>query len=176
MSDNPQKIALALEPQKETFGLVPLMIILVEDLGWGSWLEAKEFVFDLKDVAPQVVWVDAGQQDEFELKLAAMEIGARVVSSEEAERIRIKNKPVRGTIDLQIRTRYSEINPEMIKDLKAKKLISGCRMGDNANEIFHWKDDRWYQDFHLTLFKESDVAQIEQLIGDHGYIVVDSSN
>jgi len=65
-----------------------------------------------------------------------------VGSKEEADRISIENKPIRGTIDLHIRTRNWEINSEMIKDLKAKNLISDYRMGDNADDIFHWKDDR----------------------------------
>jgi hypothetical protein len=69
------KVALALQPENETFGLIPLMIILVEDLECASWLEAKQFVFDLEDVAPQVVWVDAEQQGEFEGKLAGKGIG-----------------------------------------------------------------------------------------------------
>ncbi len=148
------------------------MKVLVTCLGEGKWLEAKQLVFDLAEVAPQVIWVEPAQQEELELKLADFDIRTRVVSKEEAERISIENKPVRGTIDLHIRTRDSEINSEMIKDLKAQKLISGYRTGDNANDIFHWKDDRWYQDFHLTIFKKEDIAQIESLIRDCGYIVV----
>lgn len=101
-----------------------------------------------------------------------MEIRTRAVSKEEADRISIENKPVRGTINLHIRTRDSEINSEMIKDLKAKKLISGYLTGDNADDIFHWKDDRWYQDFYLTIFKEADIAQIEPLISDSSYMIV----
>ncbi len=172
MSKDTSKTALALQPMAETFGYIPLMMAMREHLGIESWLELKEFAFDLEAVAPQVVWVENGEREAFEAKLTGMDIAAREVSKEEADRIKIENKPVRGTIDLHIRTRDSSINSEMIKDLKAQELISGCRMGENADGLFHWKDDRWYQDFHLTIFKESDIPQIESVIGDCGYIVV----
>ncbi|MAS96621.1 MAG: hypothetical protein CMO55_25815 [Verrucomicrobiales bacterium] len=168
----PEKIAFALEPLSEKFGRVPLIKVLSDHGCFSSLLEAKQFVLDLADVAPQVVWVCGEDRGSFEAKLGDLDIVSWEVSKEEAERICKENKPVRGSIDLRIRSRDRDIRSDMIKELKARKLISGCRMGEDANEIYHWKDDRWYQDFHLTIFKESDVAEIEDLIGSYGYVVV----
>jgi hypothetical protein len=176
MTDKSEKIALALEPQTQKFAFIPLMKALQENQVTDSWLEAKQITFDLAAIAPQVIWVDPSLLHALEKSLIDINIVAQVVSKEEAERISIENIPIRGTIDLHIRTRDSEIKPEMIEDLKTKRLISDYRKGNNANGIFHWKDDRWYQDFHLTIFRESDIAQINPLLSKYGYFIVQASS
>lgn len=167
-----EKVALALEPLSESFGQVPLMAILSEYECFPTLLEARDFILDLAAVAPQVVWVESKSMNAFEKALADLEIVSQVVTSDEAARITAENKPVRGTIDFAIRTRNHEIDTEMIRELKARKLSSGYRVAGNANEIFHWKDDRWFQDFYLTIFDEADIPAVVNLIENFGYLPV----
>ncbi|MDF1825971.1 MAG: hypothetical protein P1U68_15100 [Verrucomicrobiales bacterium] len=175
MIEQSKKVFLSLTPLSDNLSHIPLMKVLVDHQSHESLLTAKQFVLDLAAVAPQVVSVNRRKQESFEAELAGLEIMTQEISKEEADRISAEGLPVRGSVDLRIRTRDSQINSEMIETLKTRKLISDYRQGGNANGIFHWKDDRWYQDFHLAAFNESDIPQIEDLIGKDGYIVVRSN-
>ena len=69
----PEKIAFALEPLSEKFGRVPLIKVLSDHGCFSSLLEAKQFVLDLADVAPQVVWVCGEDRGSFEAKLGDLD-------------------------------------------------------------------------------------------------------
>ncbi|MGJ8657731.1 MAG: hypothetical protein ACSHX6_14885 [Akkermansiaceae bacterium] len=166
-----EKVALSLEPQGEIFGHVPLITVLRDHGVFDSLVEAKELIMDLVDLAPQVVWVEVGRRASFELELAGLDIAVCEVNKAEAERINVENRVVRGTIELRVRSRGG-VSSELIGRLKSEQLISGYRSGGNADGIYHWKDDRWYEDFLLTIFKEEDIDLIEALVREYYYIVV----
>lgn len=165
------KIPLTLEPLSEKFALIPVMMALKGHAVFDSWLAARDFVLDLELVAPQVVWLDAEQLELFQNTLADLGIITEQVSKETAEHIAIANKPDRGEVKIQIRTRGG-INQEMVSELKAQQLISHYQVGDNADGIYHWKDDRWYVDYYLYAFKQEDLFQIETLIKEYHYMIV----
>lgn len=170
MTPHNPKIALALEPTAQKFARIPLINLLSKFEVFDTLLEAKQLVLDLAEIAPQVVWVASTQKEAFELGLCDLGIAAKVVSEVEADRIRLANKPLRGTIDLQIRSRGG-LSEDMVKQLKADKLISGVRNGKDASGIYHWKDDRWYEDYHLIIFRNEDIPAIEKTLNHYGYIL-----
>ena len=165
------KTPLALQPLSEKFAFIPVMMALKDHAVFDTWLAARDFVFDLEMVAPQVVWVDAKRLESFQNTLADLDIITEQVSEKRAEHIAITNKPVRGEVKIQIRTR-GDMNEDMVSELKTQQLISHYQVGDSADGIYHWKDDRWYQDFYLYAFKKEDLPRIESFIKDFYYIVV----
>lgn len=170
MPDQDQQTALALTPTVEKFAHIPLLKLLAEYQVFETLVETRNWILDLAEIAPQVVFLPAELIPSFELSLCDLEIAAKVVSQQEAERIQIENKPLRGAIDLQVRSRGG-LSEEMVKQLKADQLISGSRKGKDASDIYHWKDDRWYEDYHLTIFKKDDIPTIEKILNSHGYIL-----
>src|SRR5690554_1333801 len=171
MTSQAAKIALTLKPLSEKFAFILVMVALQDHAVFNSWLAARDFVFDLEMVAPQVVWVESEQIESFQNTLADLDIITEQVSKDRAQHIAIANKPLRGEVKLQIRTR-GQMNEQMVRDLKAQQLISHYQVGGNADGIYHWKDDRWYQDFYLYAFKKEDLPQIEALIKGYYYMVV----
>lgn len=171
MTEQTTQIALALEPQSETLAAIPLIKALVEHRVSESLVEANKLALNLMDISPQVVWVTVDQIDAFKETMMGLLIETRVVTKEEADRISTENVPIRGTIDLRIRSR-GDLNDLMIKGLKEQKLISGYRKGEDANGIYHWKDDRWYQDWNLVIFNKTDITKIESIINGYGYSLI----
>ncbi|MCX7543896.1 hypothetical protein [Marinicella gelatinilytica] len=171
MTTQSPKIPLTIKPLSEKFAFIPVMMALKDYAVFDSWLAARDFVFDLQVTAPQVVWLDVEQLESFQNTLADINIITEQVSKETAEHIAMANKPIRGDVKIQIRTR-GEMNVELVIELKAQQLISHYQVGDNADGIYHWKDDRWYQDFYLYAFKKEDLPQIEALIKGYYYRVV----
>lgn len=172
MTSQAAKIALTLKPLSEKFAFIPVMVALQDHAVFNSWLAARDFVFDLEMVAPQVVWVESEQIESFQNTLADLDIITERVSKDRAEHIAVANKPIRGDVKIKIRTRDNGINEEMVRELKTQALISHYQVGGNADDSYHWKDDRWYQDFYLYAFKEKDLARIEALIKDFYYILM----
>lgn len=173
MSESSDKIALALMPDKPEFDQLKLMVCLCECFGNELWREYQDFAEDLAKAAPQVLRVSPEKREQLVSSISELGVEAREVSQEEANRIIMENKPKRGTIDLHIRTRDWQINEQMIDELTSQNLISGYRYEGNADNIYYWKDDRWYQDFKLKVFNSSDIPQIEEIIGKYCYILVD---
>lgn len=167
MNTSTERLALMLEPTVQPFTMVPVMIALKDHDVFDSWLAARDFVLDLDLVSPQVVWVQVDKSSALIKALAASDIKTSEISRMQAERIAIENKPVRGDIKVIIRMPGDEINQTMVEKLKSQKLISHTMRGDNADGLYHWKDDRWYQDYILFAFKAEDVPRIEKITKDY---------
>ena len=172
MSNQVPKIPLALEPSSKPIDRIALMKVLRDHLVFESWVAARDLTMDLEMLSPQVVWVNTAQLESFEAAVSDLKIVTQQVSKAQAEKIASENKPVRGDIKIQIRTRNHDISEEMVNTLKAQVMISHAQSGENANNLYHWKDDRWYQDFYLYAFRESDLPAIESLINGYYFFVV----
>ncbi len=167
-----QKIPLKLEPLSQPFPMIPLMSALKEHEVFDSWLAARDFIQDLDLIAPQVIWVRVEHLSSLEKVLADSEIMTQQVSAVEAKRIATENKPIKGDVKIQIRMQSEEINKELVGKLKEQKLISHTKSGGNADDIYHWKDDRWYQDYILFAFNKEDVRQIETIVSEYYCTVI----
>lgn len=172
MNDKPQTIPLALEPLTLPFAMVALMIVLKEHEVFDSWSAARDFVLDLDLIAPQVIWVQPKQLASLTKALADSDIMTQQVTEKQADRIALENKPLWGDVKIHIRMRSEDINTEMVKKLKKQKLISHTKSGDNADGIYHWKDDRWYQDYFLFAYNKEDMPRIEAIVRDYYCIVI----
>ncbi|WP_154221950.1 hypothetical protein [Marinicella rhabdoformis] len=164
MPEQIEKIPLTLEPKSQPMALVPVMYALKEHGAFDSWSAARDLVMDLQLMAPQVVYVTKAKLKKFKTVLESLDIIITEVSAKKAAKIALENKPIRGEIKVQIRLPQPEIYKELEDTLTSQKLISHIKSGDNADGIYHWKDDRWYQDYYLYAYKKSDIPAIETII------------
>lgn len=158
------KIPLAVRPLAEVFAMVPVMEALKKHGVFDSLLPARDWVFDLDLVAPQVIWVPSHQLTALEQVLNGFDLETAVVSEQRAAEIALENKPVRGEVVVHIRMQNWEIDDDLVATLKKQQLISHVLKSDNADDIFHWKDDRWYQDYKLFAFRKADVSAINAIL------------
>ena len=172
MTKQTEKTPFAIEPLTKSFGYIPLMKALKKYGAFETLLEARQFVYDLDLIAPQVVYVATKRQKEFQNALADLDLMTEAISESRAKTIATENKPIYGTVKVHIRMRDNQINQIITDELKAKKLISHYRKGNNADDIYHWKDDRWYQDYYLFAYQTSDLPEIENIIESNSYIIV----
>src|SRR5690606_28026907 len=109
------KIGLTLKPLTENFAFIPVMIVLQVRADLSYRLAARYCVFDLKMVATLVIWVESEQIESYQNTLADLDMITEQVTKERAQHIAIANKPLRGEVKLQIRTR-GQMNEQMVRD------------------------------------------------------------
>ncbi len=167
MSSADKKVALSVKPVSETFTMINVMIALKDHGVFDSWVAARDWVSDLDLVSPQVIWVPGHQLNALEQVLNDLDLETSVVSEQRAAEISVENKPVRGEVVVHIRMQNWEISDDLVAELKRQQLISHVLKGGNADDIYHWKDDRWYQDYQLFAFRKTDVQTIEKILSRH---------